>query len=233
MKMSLFDGKFTQEDDEDEMNMTNIPQDIIESREALLPCPFCDNKNEPKIVSSYDMEQEDLGNDEYFAVFCDAGNDLRGVHKGCGASGGYAKSKELAITKWNTRATPQQPNIPAELTDDVIHNLIVKYHPKALKGTKRFEVTDWYRFAKAIEKAMLSAAPSAPDATQSQAVKDALEAVERIADNAYNSLIAPQNGWDLRDSTQAHHSGFQEAAKEISHAIRKLITPDTQAKDGE
>jgi hypothetical protein len=69
----------------------------------LLPCPMCGNNQEPKVVSSYDMDTEDLGNDEFFAVFCDAGAGLREVHKGCGASGGYAKTKELAISKWNTR----------------------------------------------------------------------------------------------------------------------------------
>lgn len=82
----------------------------------LLPCPFCGNSHEPKIVSSYDMDTEDLGNDEYFAVFCDAEAGWREVHKGCGSSSGYAKTKELAVTKWNNR---QQLTKPADDTISV------------------------------------------------------------------------------------------------------------------
>jgi hypothetical protein len=80
--------------------------------DKLLPCPMCGNNHEPKIVSSYDIDTEDLGNDEFFAVFCDAGAGLLEVHKGCGASGGYAKTKELAVSKWNTR---QQLTKPADV----------------------------------------------------------------------------------------------------------------------
>jgi hypothetical protein len=58
-------------------------------------------------------------------------------------------------------AAPQQA-IASGLSDDTIHELIQKYHPKCIKGVKtKFEVTDWWRFAKAIEKA-LSASPTAP-----------------------------------------------------------------------
>jgi hypothetical protein len=78
-----------------------------------------------------------------------------------------ALGAEIAFFKPSDRclpiylAAPQQA-IPSGLSDDTIHELIQKYHPKCLKGVKtKFEVTDWWRFAKAIEKA-LSASPTAP-----------------------------------------------------------------------
>jgi hypothetical protein len=77
---------------------------------------------------------------------------------------GFRRSSIDKAQEWLNKqydlAAPQQA-IPSGLSDDTIHELIQKYHPKCLKGVKRIEVTDWWRFAKAIEKA-LSASPTAP-----------------------------------------------------------------------
>lgn len=83
--------------------MTNIPQDIIESREALLPCPFCGSEN----------------------INLHEGSSFRWVYMGCddcGAQTGeyrfhtlveqeQAKIEALQDGKkeWNTRGTPTAP----------------------------------------------------------------------------------------------------------------------------
>ena len=63
----------------------------------LLPCPFCGGKKslivacKAVISENFDLE------DNFFAVCCSARN------KGCGATGGYDESEELAIIRWNRR----------------------------------------------------------------------------------------------------------------------------------
>jgi hypothetical protein len=94
------------------------------------------------------VEEITLHDVNYFAVPAELWNELQDA---------LEKMPERAES---FLAAPQQA-IPSGLSDDTIHELIQKYHPKCLKGVKRIEVTDWWRFAKAIEKA-LSASPTAP-----------------------------------------------------------------------
>jgi hypothetical protein len=65
-------------------------------------------------------------------------------------------------------------------------------------------------------KAMLSASPTAPDATQSQAVRDALEVAAKICEGV-KPIMAGN-----------YFTGLREQSDKCANAIRKLIT-DTQA----
>lgn len=56
----------------------------------LKPCPFCGAEEFTTVI-------EDEDDNSYFLVSCDASNG------GCGASCGYKRSEEDAITEWNTR----------------------------------------------------------------------------------------------------------------------------------
>ena len=67
------------------------------------PCPFCSNTDSLVIDSCVDLQncenyrkcdEEDL----YMAVVCNVNLG------GCGASGGFAKTREEAIAKWNRRS---------------------------------------------------------------------------------------------------------------------------------
>ena len=71
--------------------------------EKIIPCPFC-GKTDPvgvflhsQIVCLDDL-YDDLYDEDYFAVCCDAQKG------GCGAVGGYCETKEEAIEKWNRRS---------------------------------------------------------------------------------------------------------------------------------
>ena len=63
----------------------------------LKKCPFCGNKN---IFVGRDWEIAGLDEGDgtgYFAAVCDY------LNGGCGAAGGYRKTKEEAIATWNKR----------------------------------------------------------------------------------------------------------------------------------
>lgn len=86
----------------------------------LLPCPFCNKPDTAKVSSSFDIYDDDQGNGECWAVFCDASNpNGRG---GCGASGGFKPTQDEAIEAWNKRArlksldaqpVPVEPDVEA------------------------------------------------------------------------------------------------------------------------
>ncbi len=83
---------------------------------GVLPCPFCGKAETVEFVDSdtfqdlmpWDVEPE--GHTLYWAVMCDASKP--GGKGGCGASGGFAPTKEVAAERWNTR-TPNEPSSPA------------------------------------------------------------------------------------------------------------------------
>lgn len=68
----------------------------------LLPCPFCGKPETVTVLSSFDLYDDDSGNEECFAVLCDAGKP--GGKGGCGASGGFYPSRQEATAAWNRRA---------------------------------------------------------------------------------------------------------------------------------
>jgi Lar family restriction alleviation protein len=72
---------------------------------ALLikPCPHCGGTN-IECLSNYEIEeyeQEDINSDPHGVSYTVVCNVRKG---GCGATGGFADSKEDAIEKWNCRA---------------------------------------------------------------------------------------------------------------------------------
>lgn len=74
--------------------------------EELKPCPFC-GKKVAIVTNCVEIEGcenfESCANCGWKCVVCNA------IDGGCGASGGYADSEEKAITKWNTRASDENP----------------------------------------------------------------------------------------------------------------------------
>lgn len=67
---------------------------------SISSCPFCGCEN-IFVGSSADII---FDNDyEHFACVCDASEG------GCGATGGFAQSKEEAVSKWNKRCGKQIP----------------------------------------------------------------------------------------------------------------------------
>jgi hypothetical protein len=83
---------------------------------TLLPCPFCGRSDATRYGRSSEFHEDcdgDSGNDDYFAVFCDA-SEPRGLG-GCGASSGFAKTCEEAALRWNRRSTVEPPANPSAL----------------------------------------------------------------------------------------------------------------------
>ena len=76
-----------------------------------------------------------------------------------------ATTKQLMWYAWEYRAqlSLSKP-VVSRLTDDELHDLITKHHPKCAKGVKRFEVTDWWNFGVAVQLAMIAASPKPIDA---------------------------------------------------------------------
>lgn len=76
----------------------------------LAPCPFCGKLETVKLTDSseYHMidcecqQDYDAENDRSYAVVCDASKP-KGPG-GCGASGGFAPTRELAVERWNLRS---------------------------------------------------------------------------------------------------------------------------------
>ena len=74
-------------------------------RIALLPCPFCGSAKAPRFWKSADLHEGSGDNDDgssYHGVVCRA-KKPRGPG-GCGASGGFQITRELAAEFWNRRA---------------------------------------------------------------------------------------------------------------------------------
>lgn len=82
----------------------------------LLPCPFCGHKTAPKMTDSEEYYGEffDDSSDVFFAVICDASKPKS--IGGCGAAGGFARTEEEAIAKWNLRASLGAAQVP-DITD--------------------------------------------------------------------------------------------------------------------
>lgn len=96
---------------------------------TLLPCPFCGRSDTTRYGRSSEFHEDcdggDGGNDDYFAVFCDA-SEPRGLG-GCGASAGFAKTCEEAAERWNRRSA-------VETTGDLrVQNLLLALDAKQAK----------------------------------------------------------------------------------------------------
>lgn len=67
----------------------------------LKPCPFCGKTDSLEVSDCGSLEEcgmfEECGEFAYKTVVCNVNK------KGCGATSGYASTKEEAIEKWNTR----------------------------------------------------------------------------------------------------------------------------------
>lgn len=75
------------------------------SEKELLPCPFCGKLETVRYCTSDEYDDNDEGNEIYFAVVCDASiGYLPEPPGGCGAQSGYMPDKDSAAEKWNTRA---------------------------------------------------------------------------------------------------------------------------------
>lgn len=100
-------------------------------------------------------------------------------------------------------APPDEYDIAVDTGDGIYHTANVVHFQQI--GSKRLIQT--------------KLGDSAPDATQSQAVKDALEAAAKICKDT-GALHTDIDAW-------------RNCAFVCAEAIRALITPDMQAKDGE
>ena len=70
----------------------------MNEEKKLKPCPFCGN-TQPKLLRDADISIYYQGHVPVdYAVVCDA------TKGGCGATGGFAGSKEKAAYNWNKRA---------------------------------------------------------------------------------------------------------------------------------
>lgn len=88
--------------------MSDTP--VTSNEVTLLPCPFCGRSDTTRYGRSSEFHEDcdgDSGNDDYFAVFCDA-SEPRGLG-GCGASSGFAKTCEEAAERWNRRPAVETP----------------------------------------------------------------------------------------------------------------------------
>ena len=63
----------------------------IQPLDEAIACPFCGNDKAMKVAEE----------DGYFAVYCDA--STAGEVFGCGASSGFAATRNGALTCWNKR----------------------------------------------------------------------------------------------------------------------------------
>jgi hypothetical protein len=79
----------------------------------LKPCPFCGNETAIQVLDGNEIYLlteycADYNPNAYYTVVCTVNEDMAvpspNWKKGCGASGGYAKTKEEAIKLWNHRA---------------------------------------------------------------------------------------------------------------------------------
>ena len=66
-----------------------------EYKPKLKACPFCGSTKAPRLLT--EDELKDNGDPDWYTVCCSAPDG------GCGATSGYAQSKDGAIKKWNRR----------------------------------------------------------------------------------------------------------------------------------
>ena len=66
-----------------------------EYKPKLKACPFCGSVIAPRLLT--EDELKDNGDPDWYTVCCSA------TAGGCGATSGYAQSKDGAIKKWNGR----------------------------------------------------------------------------------------------------------------------------------
>lgn len=66
-----------------------------EYKPKLKACPFCGSAIAPRLLT--EDELKDNGDPDWYTVCCSA------TDGGCGATSGYAQSKDGAIKKWNGR----------------------------------------------------------------------------------------------------------------------------------
>lgn len=75
---------------------------------SIKPCPFCGNSVSPAIYDENLLNSCDCVTDNpYYAVVCSINEPPYPVpnwEKGCGASGGFAKTELGAVNLWNLRA---------------------------------------------------------------------------------------------------------------------------------
>jgi len=76
-------------------------------KEKLLPCPYCGNEIAPNCISENDYFETHITNTPNYSVVCCVNENfpvpLDYYKAGCGASGGFRKTKEEAIAAWNRR----------------------------------------------------------------------------------------------------------------------------------
>lgn len=71
-------------------------------------CPFCGKADTLRLVTDHELmleygrKKKTLPDYVNWVVLCDA--TTPGGPGGCGASGGYGKTKEIALMKWERRA---------------------------------------------------------------------------------------------------------------------------------
>lgn len=114
-----FDGPYNEDIPDLENELGKIEYFHDETQYTLSHCPHCGSTTAPRLMDANELNgyKDEIQQDSSLAVVCDAStlNKLGG----CGAMGGYARTSERAVRKWNGRADKEAMS-HNELTDNVI-----------------------------------------------------------------------------------------------------------------
>jgi hypothetical protein len=221
--------------------MTNIPQDIIDDAVKagfklhlykdgeevnLTHCGYFSTSEIIKLCQIRDERQRSSGEVIYTEFQEAEGLDWMQVYN-------ERERKDYEARGYKIRelfTTPQQPNIPEGWQ-------LVPIEPTE-EMVEAGDITQMARYSHctSIYKAMLSAAPSAPDATQSQAVMDeSMMPIGEVHDRDGVYVLMNSTDNEFRDGSviYAKKSDMSKPHGMQNGIDTSYVPPDTQAKDGE